>query len=118
MPIAPATMNVPAAVPSLRHKMRAKKADIPVWGVADLRLDPNEVGLSGSFTQVVRVFSPPRRGDRIMLCTDGLHGAVSESEIRAVMRKEKSPEQAVSRLIALAIEKGGEDNVTVLVFNL
>jgi len=54
-------------VPSLRHKMRAKKADIPVWGVADLKLDPNDVGLTGSFTQVVRVFSPPRRGDRIML---------------------------------------------------
>jgi electron transfer flavoprotein beta subunit len=54
-------------VPSLRHKMRAKKADIPVWGAADLRLNPDDVGLSGSFTQVVRVFSPPRRGDRIML---------------------------------------------------
>jgi electron transfer flavoprotein beta subunit len=54
-------------VPSLRHKMRAKKAEIPVWGVADLNLDPNQVGLTGSFTQVVRVFSPPRRGDRIML---------------------------------------------------
>ncbi len=54
-------------VPSLRHKMRAKKAEIPVWGVADLKLDPNAVGLAGSFTQVVRVFSPPRRGDRIML---------------------------------------------------
>lgn len=54
-------------VPSLRHKMRAKKAEIPVWGVADLNLDPNQVGLTGSFTQVVRVFSPPRRSDRIML---------------------------------------------------
>lgn len=54
-------------VPSLRHKMRAKKADIPVWGLADLNLDPDQVGLTGSFTQVVRVFSPPQRGDRIML---------------------------------------------------
>jgi electron transfer flavoprotein beta subunit len=54
-------------VPSLRHKMRAKKADIPVWGLTELNLDPNQVGLTGSFTQVVRVFSPPQRGDRIML---------------------------------------------------
>jgi electron transfer flavoprotein beta subunit len=54
-------------VPSLRHKMRAKKAQIPVWGVADLELDLNEVGLCGSYTQVVRVFSPPRRSDRVML---------------------------------------------------
>jgi electron transfer flavoprotein beta subunit len=54
-------------VPSLRHKMRAKKADIPVWGSADLELDADDVGLSGSYTQVVRVFSPPQRTDRIML---------------------------------------------------
>ncbi|MCU0589064.1 MAG: electron transfer flavoprotein subunit beta/FixA family protein [Syntrophobacteraceae bacterium] len=54
-------------LPSLRHKMRAKKAEIPVWGVAALGLDPEKVGLSGSYTQVVRVFSPPRRGSRVML---------------------------------------------------
>jgi electron transfer flavoprotein beta subunit len=54
-------------VPSLKHKMRAKKAVIPVWGVNELGLDPKEVGLAGSFTQVVRVFSPPRRSDRVMI---------------------------------------------------
>ncbi len=60
-------------VPSLKHKMRAKKADIPVWGPGDLGLDPDAVGLSGSYTQVVRVFSPPRRSDRILI-----QGAVEE----------------------------------------
>ncbi len=54
-------------IPSLRHKMRAKKTQIPVWGVADLDLDPDRTGLCGSFTQVVRVFSPPRRSSRIQL---------------------------------------------------
>ena len=54
-------------LPSLRHKMRAKKTEIPVWGIADLGLEPTMVGLAGSFTQVVRVFSPPRRSDRILL---------------------------------------------------
>jgi electron transfer flavoprotein beta subunit len=54
-------------LPSLRHKMRAKKMEIPVWGVADLGLDPDRVGLCGSYTQVVRVFSPPRRSDRVMI---------------------------------------------------
>jgi electron transfer flavoprotein beta subunit len=54
-------------MPSLRHKMRAAKAQIPVWGAADLGLDTNCVGLCGSFTQVVRVFSPPRRTDRILI---------------------------------------------------
>ena len=54
-------------LPSLRHKMRAAKAQIPVWGAADIGVDPNAVGLCGSFTQGVRVFSPPRRSDRTLL---------------------------------------------------
>lgn len=70
------------------------------------------------FMQADTLTLPLSRGDRIMLCSDGLHGAVPESEIRAVLRKEKTPEQAVSRLIELANESGGEDNVTVLVYNL
>lgn len=54
-------------MPSLRHKMRAKKAEVAVWGAADIGLDANSVGLCGSFTQVVRVFSPPRRSNRILI---------------------------------------------------
>lgn len=54
-------------VPSLRFKMRAKKVEVPVWGAADLGLDTDCVGLCGSFTQVVRVFSPPRRSNRILI---------------------------------------------------
>jgi serine/threonine protein phosphatase PrpC len=61
---------------------------------------------------------PLSRGDRIMLCTDGLHGFVSDEAILTVLRKEKVPEKAVSQLIALANEQGGEDNVTVLVINI
>jgi len=49
-------------VPSFKAKLKAKKEQIPVWGLADLGLDPQEVGLSGSFTQVVKVFPPPARG--------------------------------------------------------
>jgi electron transfer flavoprotein beta subunit len=50
-------------VPSFKAKMQAKKAVIPTWTLADLELDPQEVGLAGSFTQVVRVFPPPARGE-------------------------------------------------------
>jgi electron transfer flavoprotein beta subunit len=49
-------------VPSFKAKMNAKKAAIPVWGLADLGLAEAEVGLAGSFTQVVKVFPPPARG--------------------------------------------------------
>jgi electron transfer flavoprotein beta subunit len=49
-------------VPSFKAKLKAKKETIPVWGSNDLGLHAEDVGLSGSFTQVVRVFPPPARG--------------------------------------------------------
>jgi electron transfer flavoprotein beta subunit len=49
-------------VPSFKAKLKAKKEAILVWGVADLEVNPEEVGLMGSFTQVVKVFPPPPRG--------------------------------------------------------
>lgn len=53
-------------LPSLKGKMKAKKADITVWGFDDLDLDPNEIGLDGSPTRVIRIFAPePRESGEI-----------------------------------------------------
>jgi len=49
-------------MPSFKAKLRAKKEPIPVWGLEDLGLAEGEVGLNGSFTQVIKVFPPPARG--------------------------------------------------------
>jgi electron transfer flavoprotein beta subunit len=54
-------------IPSLKGKMRAKKAEITVYSAADIGAAPEAVGLRGSTTQVVRVFSPEARGARQML---------------------------------------------------
>ena len=51
-------------VPSLKGKMRAKKAKIKVLSAADIGADPSCIGLAGSPTQVVSVFAPEARGDR------------------------------------------------------
>ena len=48
-------------LPSLRGKMRAKKAEIPVWGPDDLGLDCEKIGLRGSPTYVSRIFAPERK---------------------------------------------------------
>ncbi|RLB74153.1 MAG: electron transfer flavoprotein subunit beta [Deltaproteobacteria bacterium] len=48
-------------MPSLRGKMRAKKQNIPAWGIKELGLKDEDAGLSGSPTQVVKIFSPPPR---------------------------------------------------------
>jgi electron transfer flavoprotein beta subunit len=46
-------------LPSLRGKMRARKQEIPLWGFKDLKLDEARIGLKGSPTQVVKIFTPP-----------------------------------------------------------
>ncbi len=59
-------INVPR-LPSLRGIMRAKNAAIPVLNAQSLDADPQMIGLNGSATKVVRIFSPERvcRGEKL-----------------------------------------------------
>lgn len=54
-------------VPSLKGKMRAKKADITTFTAEDIGADRACIGLVGSPTQVVKVFPPAARGSRTVL---------------------------------------------------
>ena len=54
-----------------------------------------------------------REGDAILLCSDGLSGYVTDAEIASVLRSQAPVQEIPDRLIKLASEKGGEDNVTV-----
>jgi protein phosphatase len=54
-------------------------------------------------------------GDVLLVCSDGLHGPVKDDAIRAILCLEPSPAAACDALIALALDAGGPDNVTVLV---
>ncbi len=45
-------------LPSLRGKRNAKNAELTVWNADDLGLDETKIGLNGSPTQVVNIFSP------------------------------------------------------------
>lgn len=59
---------------------------------------------------VAQVVAAP--GDFFVLCSDGLSGQVSDDEIAEVVQS-TSPEIAAQRLVDLANERGGPDNVTV-----
>jgi len=56
-----------------------------------------------------------RRGDTLVLCSDGLSGQVTKDDIGAIVAQEKDPEAACRRLIELANENGGPDNITVVI---
>lgn len=57
-------------VPSLKGKMRAKKAQIETLSAEDIKADAACIGLPGSPTQVVKVFPPEPRGERAILTGD------------------------------------------------
>jgi protein phosphatase len=52
--------------------------------------------------------------DRLLLCSDGLYNMVGESQIASVLAEQLSPAMSCDRLVALALEGGGHDNVTVV----
>ncbi|MBN3037829.1 MAG: electron transfer flavoprotein subunit beta/FixA family protein [Candidatus Omnitrophica bacterium] len=48
-------------LPSLKGKMKARKAEVISWNSQDIGADPERIGLKGSPTQVIKIFTPPPR---------------------------------------------------------
>jgi protein phosphatase len=57
-------------------------------------------------------------GDILLLCTDGLTRMVGEQKIAVTLQSESDPNRAAEKLVALANENGGADNVTVVVVHM
>lgn len=53
-------------------------------------------------------------GDRLLLCSDGLWGAVDEAEMWRLIQAAPTPQQACAQLIDAANAAGGNDNITVV----
>jgi serine/threonine protein phosphatase PrpC len=56
--------------------------------------------------------------DVLLLCSDGLTRMVTEPEIAGTLQAETDPQKASERLIAIANENGGADNISVIVVRL
>ena len=59
-----------------------------------------------------------RWDDVMLLCTDGLTKHVTDEEIEAELRRIRSAEASCRHLVGLALERGGTDNVTVVIARL
>ncbi|HET9110787.1 MAG TPA: Stp1/IreP family PP2C-type Ser/Thr phosphatase [Ktedonobacterales bacterium] len=55
-----------------------------------------------------------RPGDRVLLCSDGLHGYVEEAAISQEVTTQPSPEAATRNLIDMANANGGPDNISAI----
>ncbi len=56
--------------------------------------------------------------DRLLLCSDGLSGMLSDATIHRIVMAAGSPQEACRRLVEAANEAGGEDNISVIVVQL
>ena len=54
-------------------------------------------------------------GDRILLCSDGLHDMVEDEEIAEILKRERASNPGCEALVKSALDNGGKDNVTVVV---
>ncbi len=70
-----------------------------------------------SEVHVDHVQLPCLRGDTIVICSDGLSGKIKRNEIRDLVLENDS-ETACHKLIRLANDRGGEDNITVIVVKI
>jgi protein phosphatase len=74
--------------------------------------------LGGTEARPVTAATDIRWDDVMLMCTDGLTKHVPEAEIEAELRATTSAQASCRRLVDLALERGGTDNVTVLVSRL
>jgi protein phosphatase len=58
---------------------------------------------------------PLRKGDWVLLCSDGLNDELEDKEIAETLGGHSAPEAAAEALIAAALGKGGKDNISVVV---
>ena len=56
-------------------------------------------------------------GDRLLLCTDGLTGMISEAQIREILLETPDPQEAVNELVKGANRAGGIDNITAVILD-
>jgi PPM family protein phosphatase len=57
-------------------------------------------------------------GDRLVVCSDGLTGMVTEDQMKAILETTPDPTEAADRLVRAANRAGGIDNITVLVLDV
>jgi electron transfer flavoprotein beta subunit len=65
--------------PTFRGIRTARRIDIPVWGAAEIEAEPLYLGLDGSPTQVIRVFTPPKREGRMEMIDGDSVDAIADA---------------------------------------
>jgi protein phosphatase len=57
-------------------------------------------------------------GDLVLLCSDGLINHVRDEELARIALEQPEPARACEQLVALANERGGRDNISVVIIRV
>ena len=60
-------------------------------------------------------YSTVEPGDRFMVCSDGLYKDIRDDEICELLSSDLPVDQSAKKLVDTALERGGSDNITVIV---
>ena len=96
--------------------------DAGVISVAQARVHPMRSivlhalrGTADDLSHVEVAAFPVQRGDRLLVCSDGLSGVVPSETIGRILVEERRPAHAVTRLMRAALAAGSKDDVTAVV---
>ena len=73
---------------------------------------------TGSDTQADYWLIPVEPGDRLLVCSDGLTGEVSDGQLQQILSTVANPQDACAAMLQAALRSGGRDNITVLVVDV
>lgn len=57
-------------------------------------------------------------GDRLLLCSDGLCGVLTDDEINEILNEYQDPQECADKLVDRANDQGGPDNITAIVVDI
>jgi len=104
------------------HTMVQERVRMGLMSAARARNHPERSALTRSIgheliVSVDLIKLPLEQGDRVIICSDGLHGVLEDRELEQMTRG-LSAEEAVRRLIDTANQRGTADNLTVCFFSM
>jgi serine/threonine protein phosphatase PrpC len=97
---------------SLRHSLWTKETEGPP-SLLLRNVITRAIGTQAAVLPDIGVI-PVRSKDIYMLCSDGLSDYVSENKIASLLSSPLPLEEIGKKLVAAALEKGGNDNITLL----
>jgi protein phosphatase len=101
------------------HSVVAEKVRVGILSAEEAAASPERnqvtrcIGVDEAFELEVAAASPLAAGDRLLTCSDGLHGPVSDADIARLLQGAPAPLRAARDLVAAALAAGAPDNVSV-----